>query len=162
MIGRITRHQAFRQLVKFCIVGASSTVVDKSFYYALLVACPQMPWWLAQTCSFCLGVTNGFTWNRLWTFKGQSKGSIAKQYPVFVMTNIIGLLLTLAITKGMLVLLTGQMVHAENPDRKLLMLASFIPIPFVMVWNFSAAKFLAFRGTPSGVEPPVPPLAEPR
>ena len=157
MIGRITRHQALRQLVKFCIVGASSTVLDNGVLWILLTSFAAVPWWLSKTLSFCLGVTNGFIWNRLWTFKGRQQRSIAKQYPVFVATNAIGLALNLLIAKGVLVLLTGQVTHAINPQPRDTMLASLSAIPFVMIWNFSAAKFFTFRGT----EPSTPPLAEP-
>lgn len=137
-----------RQLVKFCIVGASSTVIDKGSQFAMLSAvekwAPTIPWWICSVASFCLGVTNGYFWNRRWTFQAISASS-GTQYAKFIFTNIIGLGLNLAFTKLFLVALTGQMTHPENPDKMHVILASLCAVPIVVIWNFSAAKFWTFR-----------------
>lgn len=134
-----------RQLIKFCLVGASSTVISISIQWMLLHAFPLAPWWLLVSIAFCFGVTNGFIWNRLWTFRARDLGSPKQQYPKFVLTNIIGLGLNLLITKGFLTLFTGQLVHAQNPDPKQVTLASLCAIPIVVIWNFCAARFWTFR-----------------
>src|SRR5262245_31297153 len=98
--------RGLRQFVKFCIVGAGSTVIDfgvftLAYYGVHAVATllsshrvPEVPWlpaWLhavlvpypalqafvdhhegavllAATLSFVVAVSNGFYWNRRWTF----------------------------------------------------------------------------------------------
>lgn len=146
---RLKQSAGVRQLIKFCIVGASSTIVDKGILYALLSfgerQAPQVPWWVWATISFCFGVSNGFFWNRRWTFREAQNHKANTQYAKFVLTNIIGLSLNLMFTKVFLMLFTGQLVHDENPDKKIAVIASLCAVPIVVVWNFSAAKFWTFK-----------------
>lgn len=140
------RRGGVRQLIKFCIVGLSSTIVDKGSLWLLLTyIIPQAPWWVSATISFCLGVTNGFTWNRLWTFRARHHASMHSQYSKFVLTNVVGLFLNLGLTKIFLVMLTGQVVHEQNPAPLLVITASLCAVPIVVIWNFAAAKYWTFR-----------------
>ena len=143
------RHRALRQLIKFCIVGATSTVVDKAVLYLLLrwveANAPQVPWWGCATVSFCLAVTNGFFWNRHWTFRARSHGSAGSQYGKFVISNFIGLILNLMFTKLFLIFFTGKIAHEVNPDAKQVLFASLCAVPCVVVWNFTVAKFWTFK-----------------
>ncbi len=133
-----------RQLIKFCLVGASSTVIDLGIYAFLLNAFPQVPWYLSQTISFCFGVTNGFIWNRLWTFKAH-QAAARSQYPKFFASNIIGLLLNIGLQKVFLILFTGQLVHQANPSPRTLLIAKLCAIPIVVIWNFTASRLWTFR-----------------
>lgn len=145
-LSSILQRRGVRQLIKFCIVGASSTVVDKGTLWLLLNRlAPLAPWWLSATLSFCFGLSNGFFWNRRWTFRAQELGGTRNQYFKFALTNTVGLILNLTITKMFLMLLTGQVVHGDNPAPNTVLLASICAIPFVVVWNFSAAKYWTFR-----------------
>ena len=65
------------QLAKFCTVGATGYVVNLAVFSALLL---WADWHhlLAATVSFLVAVTNNYTWNRLWTFRGQ-RGHVAYQ-----------------------------------------------------------------------------------
>jgi len=140
-----------RQLAKFCLVGASSTILDQSAKYVLFELgkkfAPGVPWQVWFTISFCLAVTNGYFWNRKWTFQATSEahGSPKVQYQRFVVTNGIGLLINLFFAKLFLIAFTGQVVHKENPETKYLMLASLCAVPIVVIWNFCAAKFWTFK-----------------
>lgn len=134
-----------RQLIKFCLVGASSTIIDKGIQRAILLSFPLWPWWVAQTISFCFGVSNGFFWNRRWTFKARNLGSPRQQYPKFMATNAVGLVLNLAFTKLFLIYLTGKMVHGVNPPANTILIASLMAIPIVVIWNFSASRLWTFR-----------------
>lgn len=143
-----------RQLVKFCIVGASSTVVDKGFFFALMSFgehnAPRVAWWMWATISFCLGVSNGFFWNRRWTFReAQNHSNAHAQYVKFVLTNLVGLFLNLMFTKVFLILFTGQVVHQQNPDKMTATIASLCAVPIVVIWNFSAAKLWTFKAPKS-------------
>ncbi len=137
-----------RQLIKFCLVGASSTVIDKGIQRAILLTFPIWPWWFAQTISFCFGVSNGFFWNRRWTFKAQNLGSPHQQYPKFVATNTVGLILNLAITKIFLFVITGQWVFTVNPPANTVLIASLCALPIVVIWNFSASRLWTFKRAP--------------
>src|SRR5262249_14172576 len=67
-------HPTLRRFAKFAIVGASSTLIDMGLFWAMV---RQLGWGetllmriVANSISFTLGVTNGFLWNRYWTFTG--------------------------------------------------------------------------------------------
>lgn len=159
--------QSFLQsrLWKFCVVGASSTVIDKGIFWLLMSAFPTLPWWVSQSIAFVFGVTNGFFWNRFWTFASESHGSMRRQYPKFVATNLIGLLLNLLITKGFLLLFIGTVTASPTLHRMHILLASLCSIPLVVVWNFTASHFWTFK-TPNSSQPSVvleeaPPIASP-
>lgn len=149
----LLQRQGVRQMVKFCLVGATSTIVDKGILWVLLRSLPLLPWWVSQSISFCLAVTNGFIWNRRWTFKSDDHATVKEQYPKFVATNIVGLILNLSITKFFLILITGQVLHhGGNPEPIKVILASFCAVPIVVFWNFAASKYWTFRApkaTPS-------------
>ncbi len=134
-----------RRIFKFCVVGASSTVISSGIFWLLMTAFPSLAWWVSQSISFVFGVTNGFFWNRLWTFKSDEHASINEQYPKFVLSNIIGLALNLLITKGLLILFTGQAQHNANSDKMVIIGASLCAIPIVVIWNFSASRFWTFK-----------------
>ena len=143
----LLRRNGTRQLVKFCLVGASSTVIDKGTLWLLLNdVMPGTPWWISATASFCLAVTNGFVWNRHWTFRARGHASVGQQYSKFFSANVIGLLLNLGLTKLFLIVFTGQLRHVGgNPDAVTILLASLSAVPFVMFWNFAASKYWTFR-----------------
>lgn len=144
-IHSLWQRRGVRQLVKFCLVGASSAVLDIGTKWVLMGQFPLVPWWIIATIAFGVGLTNGFFWNRHLTFRARDYGSAHKQYVKFAITNSIGLLLNLTITKMFLMLLTGQILHGQNPDRQYVVLATLMAIPFVAIWNFCAAKYWTFR-----------------
>lgn len=154
------RRPGVRQLIKFCLVGASSTVIDKGAQFVMLSviekSAPQIPWWIASIFAFCLGVTNGFFWNRRWTFSQTqaAPSEAATQYAKFIATNVIGLGLNLIFTKLFLVAFTGQVSHEVNPDKMHVMFASLCAVPIVVIWNFSAAKFWTFRAPKADTQIP--------
>ncbi len=142
-----------RQLIKFCLVGASSTIIDKGIQRILLLSFPLWPWWFCQSISFCFGVTNGFFWNRRWTFRASDLGTPRQQYPKFVATNTVGLLLNLAFTKLFLILITGKVVFVTNPPANTVLIASLMAIPVVVIWNFSASRLWTFKAPKPSEEP---------
>ena len=143
----LLRRTGTRQLVKFCVVGATSTVIDKgTLWFLLNHLMPHTPWWISATISFALAVTNGFIWNRLWTFRARGLAKVHSQYWRFFFANLIGLALNLALTKVFLIFFTGQLRHiGGNPKATKVVIASLSAVPFVMLWNFAAAKYWTFR-----------------
>ncbi len=72
----LRRRANWIQLAKFCTVGATGYVVNLSVYAALLTV--GVHYLAAAACSFVVAVANNYTWNRLWTFRGQ-RGHVAYQ-----------------------------------------------------------------------------------
>lgn len=155
-----------RQFAKFCIVGASSTILDFTVFNLALRAglSPAK----ALTCSFLVAVTNGFIWNSRWTFRA-TRGDARKQYPKFVATNIVGWMLSLFVVTTALVLaahLRLTTVHhtpletmrivlfgAHSGERSFSFLAlnaAKVCATIVgVVWNFTASKFWTFKQHPA-------------
>ena len=150
-----------RQLVKFCIVGASSTVIDLTIFNILLSF--RIPPVYCVIGGFIGGVSNGFYWNRRWTFKGR-QGSMAKQGPIFFATNLVGLILNILVTTLALVIaahlhLTQTHFTPEDTMRVILFhqksgvefsrlalnAAKLCATVVVTAWNFSASKFITFK-----------------
>ena len=150
-----------RQFLKFCIVGATSTVIDfgllNLFHYQA-----GLPLALAATLSFSVAVCNGFYWNRHWTFRAR-QGDARSQYAKFVTTNIVGWLLNLFIMT--VVLIVAEQRHwiagRISPTATIEVIAlgqgrdafpklavngaKAVATIFVTVWNFTASRLWTFR-----------------
>jgi putative flippase GtrA len=142
----LVHRRGVREFIKFSVVGASSTAVDKGSLWLLLkTILPGAPWGLSATLSYSLGVINGFLWNRRWTFHAREHGSVTLQFFRFLSTNVVGLLLNLGATRAFLSIVAGSSPVGGTPTPRQVVIASLGSIPLVMVWNFSASKYWAFR-----------------
>lgn len=162
VVASLAQRPGARQFVKFCIVGASSAIIDFGllgfFYYRM-----NFPVYVAATLSFFCAVCNGFYWNRRWTFRA-GEGDAKRQYPKFVLTNIIGWMLNLSIMTGILILAgTMGLVHTKRSAMEVINLilipgghgrafhplalygAKAVATVFVTAWNFTASKFWTFK-----------------
>src|SRR5213593_1003286 len=118
------------QLAKFCTVGALGYVVNLAVYSALVGA--GMHYSLAAACSFLVAVTNNYTWNRLWTFRGL-RGHVGYQGLRFFVVSLLALganelLLTAFVAAG-----AGKIV------------AQAIAVVLVTPINFVGNKLWSFR-----------------
>lgn len=140
---RLIGRPGVQQFIKFCLVGASSTLVDVGIYSALTHGFSL--WWvMAKVISFTLGVTNGFIWNSRWTFNHFENADPRKRYIKFVAVNIVGLLLSLTIMKTIFVLHYGSWQH-DNPKGLIAIFAMLTATPIVVFWNFFANKHWTFK-----------------
>src|SRR3712207_5945441 len=87
--GALGRRHNWVQLVRFCIVGSSGYLVNLAVFVALLEGL-GFHYLLAATCSFLVAVTNNYTWNRVWTFRGQ-RGHVAYQGLRFLIVSMVAL-----------------------------------------------------------------------
>ena len=127
----LRRRANWEQLVKFCVVGATGYVVNLAVYTVLLevVGLHYLP---AAIGSFLVAVTNNYTWNRLWTVRGQ-RGHVGYQGLRFLVVALLALaanevLLTAFVAAGM-----GKVV------------AQAIAIVLVTPINFLGNKLWSFR-----------------
>ena len=118
------------QLAKFAVVGGSGYVVNLTVYSLLVVS--GVHYLVAAVCSFLVAVTNNYTWNRLWTFRGQ-RGHLVHQGVRFLAVSTVAL----AANLGFLQALVALGVH-EIP-------AQAIAIVLVTPWTFAANKLWSFR-----------------
>ena len=138
---------ALQQFIKFCIIGASSTVIDV-FISQRLTYGLGWHWIISKVISFSFAVTNGFIWNSLWTFKGLGSSKKHEHYVKFVTVNLIGLGLNLAIMKPVFLVFTGRLINQGNPDKFHWAVATGTAILLVAIWNFLANKKWTFKHEP--------------
>lgn len=125
------RRANWLQLAKFCAVGASGYAVNL-VVYSLLVEVVGLHYLVAATCSFVVAVTNNYTWNRVWTFRGQ-RGHVAYQGFRFLVVSTVALGANLAILYA-LVRLGLDKVPAQA-----------VAIVLVTPLNFVGNKVWSFR-----------------
>ena len=119
------------QLAKFCTVGASGYAVNLAVFSALVLWADwhHLP---AATASFLVAVTNNYTWNRLWTFRGQ-RGHVAYQGIRFLVVAVCALAANLVILETLVWLGTPEIP------------AQAIAIILVTPLNFVGNKLWSFR-----------------
>ena len=130
--GALGRRENWLQLMRFCLVGASGYVVNLAVY-TLLLKGVGVHYLLAATGSFLVAVTSNYTWNRLWTFRGQ-RGHVAYQGLRFLVVSTIALAVNLAILAFLVDTLEVGKV-----------LAQAIAIVLVTPLNFVGNKLWSFR-----------------
>jgi dolichol-phosphate mannosyltransferase len=129
--GALGRRGNWIQLTRFATVGASGYVVNLAVY-TLLVKGAGLHYLLAAVCSFLVAVTNNYTWNRLWTFRGQ-RGHVAYQGLRFLVVSTLALGGNLALLAALVELGVGKV------------LAQAIAIVLVTPLNFVGNKLWSFR-----------------
>jgi putative flippase GtrA len=129
--GALARRENWLQLIRFCLVGASGYVVNLAVY-TLLLKVVGAHYLLAATGSFLVAVTSNYTWNRLWTFRGQ-RGHVAYQGLRFLVVSTIALAANLAIL--------ALLVDAFDVGK---VLAQATAIVLVTPWNFVGNKLWSF------------------
>lgn len=129
--GSLRKRSNWEQLAKFCVVGVSGYVVNLGVYAALLEG-GGLHYVAAAVGSFLVAVANNYTWNRLWTFRGQ-RGHVAYQGLRFLVVS------TMALSANLVVL--HLLVQAGIGE----ILAQAIAIVLVTPLNFVGNKLWSFR-----------------
>ncbi len=125
------RRHNWLQLAKFCAVGASGYLVNLAVY-ALLLRGADLHYLLAATGSFLVAVTNNYTWNRVWTFRGQ-RGHVAYQGLRFLVVSTIALAANLVLLYALVRFGVGELP------------AQALAIVLVTPLNFVGNKLWSFR-----------------
>ena len=119
------------QLAKFCTVGATGYVLNLAVFSALVLGA-DLHHLAAATISFLVAVTNNYTWNRLWTFRGQ-RGHVAYQGIRFLLVAVCALVANLVVLETLI-----SLGLAKVPSQA-------IAIVLVMPLNFIGNKLWSFR-----------------
>lgn len=139
MLDRLTPDT--RRLIKFALVGASNTVLTLGTYALLIEA--GVFYVLAGVAGWTVGLINGYTWNRIWTFRagGHQHELLAKYSAV----AFLGLTLN-----SLLLLLTVDVLGASK------LIGQVVVLPIVMLSSFAANRFWTFGEHIDGPEQPAP------
>ena len=141
----LRRSHNWVQLAKFCTVGATGYLVNLGVFTATPIATqhreedtrPALVLWAdwhhlpAATASFLVAVTNNYTWNRLWTFRGQ-RGHVAYQGFRFLIVAVC------ALGANLLILETLIALGLEKIPAQATAIILVTPLNFVgnKLWSF--------------------------
>lgn len=118
------------RITKFAVVGIGSTAVTLGAYAVLLAL--GVIYFVAAPIAWTLGLLNGYTWNRLWTFERAShRYALMGRY--FAVGGI-GLTLNTA--------LLALLVEVLSVDR---LPAEVIALPVVVLVTFLLNRYWVFR-----------------
>ena len=103
LIERLLRGQTYREwlveFTQFLTVGLGSYVVDVGLFnllaYSGIVTLPGDAPMVAKTISVIVSIIFSWAMNRLWTFRNKSDKSKGREFVLFILVNIGGLLLAL-------------------------------------------------------------------
>jgi putative flippase GtrA len=155
----LNSHPRYWEFLRYSVVGFSSTVIDFGIFALLTDGYGWRPL-SANPISFLLGVTNGFIWNRYWTFKGAAHQEPVSQYVRFVLVNLGGVLIDQAVLATALGV--GPLLGLSSQMSK--WVGKVVAIPFVVAWNFSANVRWTFhrRHLSADGEVPIAPSIDPQ
>lgn len=118
------------RVLKFSIVGVSNTSVALASYAALLAL--DVQYVVAGAAGWTLGVLNGYTWNRRWTFdRAEHRGSLLVRYAA---VGVLGL----SLNTLLLLVLHSAVGFDELP-------AELVALPAVVLTTFLVNRFWVFR-----------------
>lgn len=164
------------RFIKFLVVGAIGFVVDFGVFNLLLGPVGQLlaegtafnenlasigisPSWLALTLpavlagvvSFIAAICSNFIWNRFWTYPDSRSKPIVKQFVMFFLVSITGIVLRIpiiAISRGPFTNLTGVVLPQLNPDlihRIGNNLALALSVLIILFWNFFVNRYWTYN-----------------
>jgi putative flippase GtrA len=127
----LRRPHNWKQLIKFCAVGASGYVVNLSVFAACF-GLLDLHHLVAATVAFVVAVTNNFWWNRRWTFRARG-GHAGFQAARFFTVSIAAFLFAAAVLE-LLVSVAGL---PELPAQAISIVAA-TPLNFIgnKMWSF--------------------------
>ena len=162
-----SRAKEVERFIKFSFIGLLGFVIDFGALFVLqsTILPPvdaldqRLPLnvALATSISFVLAVTSNFTWNRFWTYPDSRSYSIRRQLAQFSIVSVIGWLARTAwITASYVAIgalstaVISAMMSEYRPalleEHKLgTMIAQFIGVIVVMIWNFLANRYWTFN-----------------
>ncbi len=120
------------QFVRFVLVGGLATFID-FFILIFLVEVLSIHYLFSASFSFIVAGMVNFYLSKKWTFKNKNP-EYGKQYAVFVVVGIIGLLLNNLILFYLVEYLDIYYIFGK-------VISTFI----VMFWNFLMNKYMTFR-----------------
>ena len=161
-----TNRKEFQRFTKFLVVGVTGFIVDFGIFNLLLRAL-NFPPVLAQAISFTSAAINNFIWNRYWTYPDSRSKPILRQFGMFFVLSVIGLLIRtpiFALFSGPMVALVETMQYGVfaglinfitgtlhiSIEQLGLNLALAIAVLVVLFWNFFSNRFITYSDVKFG------------
>ena len=161
-----TNRKEFQRFTKFLVVGVTGFIVDFGIFNLLLRAL-NFPPVLAQAISFTLAAINNFVWNRYWTYPDSRSKPLLRQFGMFFVLSVIGLLIRtpiFALFSGPMVALVESMQYGAfaglinfvtstlhiSIEQLGYNLALAIAVLVVLFWNFFSNRFITYSDVKFG------------
>ena len=116
------------QIFKFTIVGGIATVIDFVFLYIFREFC-HFPVLVSNTLSFCISVIYNYIASVKWVFDVNKEKDDKKQFIIFIVFSVIGLLLN-----DLIMWISVDFLSIYY------LLAKIIATSIVMIFNFVTRK----------------------
>lgn len=116
------------QIFKFAIVGGVATIIDFVFLYLFREFC-HFPLLVSNTLSFCISVIYNYIASVRWVFDVNKEKDAKKQFVIFIVFSVLGLLLNNAI-----MWITVDFLSIYY------LLAKVVATVIVMIFNFVTRK----------------------
>lgn len=137
MLSRLITPATIRRFIQFGLIGLTCVVVDMVVLNVLVkgfwVRGLEVNVYAATVISFLCAATNGYYWNRLWTFRGAPRKRVSRQWTQYVAVGVSGFLLSLLI---MAVGIEWLALHYN--------VARLSAIAIVAVWDFALQSVWTF------------------
>jgi len=161
-----TNRKEFKRFTKFLVVGTTGFIVDFGIFNLLLRAL-NFPPVLAQAISFTSAAINNFVWNRYWTYPDSRSKPLLRQFGLFFVLSVIGLLIRtpiFALFSGPMVALVETMQSGVfaglidfvtgtlhiSIEQLGLNLALAVAVLVVLFWNFFSNRFITYSDVKFG------------
>jgi len=161
-----TNRNEFKRFTKFLVVGVTGFIVDFGIFNLLLRAL-NFPPVLAQAISFTSAAINNFVWNRYWTYPDSRSKPLLRQFGLFFVLSVIGLLIRtpiFALFSGPMVALVETMQSGVfaglidfvtgtlhiSIEQLGLNLALAVAVLVVLFWNFFSNRFITYSDVKFG------------
>ena len=161
-----TNRKEFKRFTKFLVVGVTGFIVDFGIFNLLLRAL-NFPPVLAQAISFTSAAINNFIWNRYWTYPDSRSKPLLRQFGMFFVLSVIGLLIRtpiFALFSGPMVALVESMQYGVfaglinfvtgtlhiSIEQLGYNLALAIAVLVVLFWNFFSNRFITYSDVKFG------------
>lgn len=127
------------QFFRYCFVGGAATVVDWGFstllFYTIL---HQQYATVANGLSFVAGLLMNYVMSTFWVFRSSKVQSRLVEFLAFAAIGVVGLLLTLGITK----MFTWMMADITSMYQ---LISKIVSTAIAFLWNFFARKYLLYN-----------------
>jgi putative flippase GtrA len=146
LIGKLRRHRV--RLTKFGVVGLVGLVADAGTFNVLRYAGGRGPLYdlplTAKVISTALGIVVAWLGHRFWTFSEQRRTAVRREFVVFVVVYVIGLVITIGCLALTHYLLDLRSAIADNVS------GNVVGLGLAMAFRYWAMHKHVFTGRPRG------------
>ena len=142
-----------RELMKFGVVGGFAFLVDIGLFNLLLQATGKPL--TSKTIATVVATTVAYAGNRTWTFRRRGRSGVRREYALFFLLNVVGLLISLTCLAISHYLLDFTSTLADNIAANVIGLGLGTAFRF---WSYRRWVFPAVKESEAPVSADPPPL----